>query len=228
MKGRRPRPSRRRGPEPNLSGGTRNVVNVGSHASLGHRGPNPQTSFVSNPSILNLRAPIAQLVELRTFNRCTWAFAASASVGAFGVNLLLAAWIRLVALAGAGRVWERCGIDCGICWSAYSICSQRHHCHGFTTALLRATVSTESRSGCAARRVSCSSQRPCWAKGRIRTPNHLLARRLAAASTATCRDGIEAATVHHRATPSLADAGLRGGSVAVNARHGADREAAWR
>ena len=57
----------------------------------------------------------------RTHNRCTCAFAASASVGAFGVYLLLAASISLVALAGAGRVWKCCGINCGISWTAHSI-----------------------------------------------------------------------------------------------------------
>lgn len=67
LKGRRPRPSRRRGRTESLRG-TRNVVIIGSHVSLGHPGPNPQTSFARARSILGLRAPIAQLVELRTFN----------------------------------------------------------------------------------------------------------------------------------------------------------------
>ena len=32
--------------------------------------------------------------------------------------MLLAVSIGFVALAGAGRVWKRCGIDCGIGWTA--------------------------------------------------------------------------------------------------------------
>jgi hypothetical protein len=70
------------------------------------------------------RAPIAQLVELRTFNWCIWAFVALASVGTFGVYPLLAASIGLIALAGTGRVWKCCGINCGIGWSAHSMASR--------------------------------------------------------------------------------------------------------
>ena len=39
-------------------------------------------------------------------------------VGAFGVYLLLAESIGLGALAGAGRFWKCCGIDCGTGWAA--------------------------------------------------------------------------------------------------------------
>src|ERR1700761_201621 len=41
---------------------------VRSQVSLGHGRPNPQTSAAAAHSILNVLAPIAQLVELRTFN----------------------------------------------------------------------------------------------------------------------------------------------------------------
>ena len=64
--------------------------------------------------------------EPRTHNRCTWAFAVLASVGAFEVYLLLAVSIGFVALAGAGRVWKCCGIDCGIGWTASLDTQQRH------------------------------------------------------------------------------------------------------
>lgn len=67
LKGRRPRP---------LDEGGQNRISPGysqrsyrwSPVSLGHRGPNPQTSSVPETGILNIHAPIAQLVELRTFN----------------------------------------------------------------------------------------------------------------------------------------------------------------
>ena len=89
------------------------------------------------------RAPIAQLVELRTFNRRTWAFAALASVGAFGVYLLLAASISLVALAGAGRVWKCCGINCGISWTAHSIRNSGTIAVGLPARTLQAAVSLD-------------------------------------------------------------------------------------
>jgi hypothetical protein len=63
----------------------------------------------------------ARLRYLRTRNRWTWAFAVLASVGAFGVYLLLAASISLVALARARRIWKCCGINYGISWTAHSI-----------------------------------------------------------------------------------------------------------
>jgi hypothetical protein len=72
VKGRRPRPLDDGGQSPNHSGGTRNATTVGSHASLGHRRPNPQTSSVRVAILAQVSwivtAPIAQLVELRTFN----------------------------------------------------------------------------------------------------------------------------------------------------------------
>ena len=117
-----------------------------------------------------------------------------ASVGALEVYVLLAVSIGLVALAGAGRVWKRCGVNYGTGSSASSIrssgiISMGHH------RSLGATVSKGHEVGAQARRTSFHA--------------------------------IEAANVHHDTTPSLASPGLRGGSVAVNARHGADREAAW-
>ena len=128
----------------------------------------------------------------RTHNRCTWAFAASASVGAFGVYLLLAASISLVALAGAGRVWKCCGINCGISWTAHSIRNSGTIAVGLPARTLQAAVS--KRHGAR----ECSS---------------------------TC---LRRLLAHHHTTTSLVEAGLRGGAVAVNARPGADRVAAWR
>jgi hypothetical protein len=66
LKGRRPRPLDEGG-LPNLSG-VLATHHVGSLASLGYRHPNPQTNIAPASSILVHRAPIAQLVELRTFN----------------------------------------------------------------------------------------------------------------------------------------------------------------
>ena len=68
LKGRRPRPLDEGG-QPNLSGVLTTLVSVGSFDSLGYRHPNPQTA---SPAVSFSRrtrhAPIAQLVELRTFN----------------------------------------------------------------------------------------------------------------------------------------------------------------
>jgi hypothetical protein len=67
LKGRRPRPLDEGG-QSRISPGYSQRFHVRSHASLGHRDPNPQTSPGQPPSILIAAAPIAQLVELRTFN----------------------------------------------------------------------------------------------------------------------------------------------------------------
>jgi hypothetical protein len=123
LKGRRPRPLDEGG-QNRISSGYSQHGSVGSHVSLGHDGPNPQTNSARATKYSVRRAPIAQLVELRTFNWWIWAFAALASVGAFGIYMLLAALIGLVALAEVGWVWKRCGINCGIDWSAHSICSR--------------------------------------------------------------------------------------------------------
>ena len=66
-----------------------------------------------------------------------------------------------------------------------------------------------------------------WAHGRTRRATVSKTRSAAVHLDVPLLHATEAATVHHHSTPSLASAGLRGGSVAVNARHGADREAAW-
>ena len=71
LKGRRPRPLDEGGHAESLRG-TRNANHAGSFDSLGYRHPNPQTRCPSQGSILSEVAihiaPIAQLVELRTFN----------------------------------------------------------------------------------------------------------------------------------------------------------------
>src|SRR5271166_3220732 len=67
LKGRRPRPLDEGG-QNRISPGYSQHGDVVSQASLGHHGPNPQTSSAGQPVILVRRAPIAQLVELRTFN----------------------------------------------------------------------------------------------------------------------------------------------------------------
>ena len=146
---------------------------------------NPNPSTPGGCTCIGRR--IFSWLEPRTHNRCTWAFAASASVGAFGVYLLLAASIGLVALAGAGGVWKCCGINCGTGSSASSIRSSGmilwvHH------RTLAATVSKGHGVG-------------------VRSSTYLFF------------------TSSKRLT--LAGAGLRGGSAAVNARHGADHEASW-
>ena len=66
LKGRRPRPLDEGG-QNRISPGSSQRGHVGSHVSLGHPEPNPQTTHLRT-SIVNPRAPIAQLVELRTFN----------------------------------------------------------------------------------------------------------------------------------------------------------------
>ena len=63
LKGRRPRPLDEGG-QNRISPGYSQHGFVGSHVSLGHHGPNPQTRTQYPVP----RAPIAQLVELRTFN----------------------------------------------------------------------------------------------------------------------------------------------------------------
>ena len=75
VKGRRPRPLDDGG-QVRITPGYSQHFRVGSFDSLGYRPPNPQTGLPSAPrrrparaaSILVNRAPIAQLVELRTFN----------------------------------------------------------------------------------------------------------------------------------------------------------------
>jgi hypothetical protein len=75
LKGRRPRPLDEGG-QIRISPGYSQRDHVGSVHSLGYRHPNPQTGCRYAPrrrcaqgtSILFIRAPIAQLVELRTFN----------------------------------------------------------------------------------------------------------------------------------------------------------------
>jgi hypothetical protein len=63
LKGRRPRPLDEGG-QNRISPGYPQHGHVGSQVSLGHQGPNPQTRTQYPVP----RAPIAQLVELRTFN----------------------------------------------------------------------------------------------------------------------------------------------------------------
>src|SRR5262249_51215360 len=71
VKGRRPRPLDDGGPI-RISPGYSQRNDAGSLDSLGYRDPNPQTKLPERPSILFWiqfhPAPIAQLVELRTFN----------------------------------------------------------------------------------------------------------------------------------------------------------------
>ena len=66
LKGRRPRPLDEGASR--ISPGYSQRDDVGSLDSLGYQDPNPQTRLWSERSILLHRAPIAQLVELRTFN----------------------------------------------------------------------------------------------------------------------------------------------------------------
>jgi hypothetical protein len=67
LKGRRPRPLDEGG-QSRISPGYSQRNDVVSFDSLGYRDHNPQTSCQPRGSILIHRAPIAQLVELRTFN----------------------------------------------------------------------------------------------------------------------------------------------------------------
>ena len=67
LKGRRPRPLDEGG-QSRISPGHSQRRDAVSFDSLGHRDPNAQTRCLPGRSILLHRAPIAQLVELRTFN----------------------------------------------------------------------------------------------------------------------------------------------------------------
>jgi hypothetical protein len=67
LKGRRPRPLDEGG-QSRISPGHSQRHDAGSLDSLGYRDPNAQTRCLRLSAILIHRAPIAQLVELRTFN----------------------------------------------------------------------------------------------------------------------------------------------------------------
>ena len=82
LKGRRPRPLDEGG-QNRISPGYPQHGHVGSQVSLGHQGPNPQTRTQYPVP----RAPIAQLVELRTFNPQVLGSSPSGGTRVAGVEL---------------------------------------------------------------------------------------------------------------------------------------------